>query len=93
MRLRAAASGTPGFIDNEVPLGTIDGNNTVFSLSNSPNPSTSLMLFINGVLQTNGTDYSLDEQSDHFRVCKQTTCGRRSAGLVSARNDEHDHVR
>ncbi len=54
-----AASGTPGFIDSEVPLGTIDGTNTVFSLSNSPNPSTSLMLFVNGVLQANGSDYSL----------------------------------
>jgi hypothetical protein len=54
-----SASGTPGFIDNEVPFGTIDGNNTAFSLSNSPNPSTSLMIFINGVLQTNGADYSL----------------------------------
>jgi len=54
-----STSGTPGFVDNEVPFGTIDGNNTAFSLSNSPNPSTSLMLFINGVLQASGTDYLL----------------------------------
>lgn len=53
------ASGTPGFIDSEVPFGTIDGNNTAFALSNAPNPSSSLTLFINGVLQTSGTDYSL----------------------------------
>jgi hypothetical protein len=53
------SSGTPGFIDNEVPQGTIDGTNAVFSLSNFPNPSTSLMLFVNGVLLANGPDYSL----------------------------------
>ena len=53
------ASGTPGFIDTEVPFGTIDGNNTAFALANAPNPSSSLMLFVNGILQTNGTDFSL----------------------------------
>jgi hypothetical protein len=52
-------SATPGFIDSEVPFGTIDGNNTAFALSNAPNPSSSLMVFVNGVLQTNGTDFSL----------------------------------
>ena len=53
------ASGSPGFIDSEVPFGTIDGSNSAFALSNAPNPSSSLMLFVNGVLQTNGTDFSL----------------------------------
>ncbi len=52
-------SATPGFIDSEVPFGTIDGNNTAFSLANAPNPSSSLTLFLNGVLQTNGADFSL----------------------------------
>jgi hypothetical protein len=54
-----AASGTPGFIDTEVPFGTIDGSNTAFALANAPNPSSSLTLFVNGILQTNGTDFSL----------------------------------
>jgi hypothetical protein len=54
-----SSSGTPGFIDSEVPFGTIDGSNAAFSLANSPNPSTSLTLFVNGVLQANGSDYSL----------------------------------
>ncbi|MFL6451483.1 MAG: hypothetical protein ACJ746_27965 [Bryobacteraceae bacterium] len=54
-----ASSGTPGFIDNEIPQGTVDGTNALFSLSNFPNPSTSLMLFVNGVLQMSGSDYTL----------------------------------
>src|SRR4051794_5693420 len=70
-----ASSGTPGFIDNEIPQGTIDGTNAVFSLSNFPNPSTSLMLFVNGVLQANGSDYSLASSKITFLSASKPRIG------------------
>lgn len=41
---------------NEVPAGANDKVNKVFTLLFSPNPASSLMLFINGVKQRQGTD-------------------------------------
>lgn len=49
----------PAFVDQEVPAGTIDGTNAVFTLANTPSPAASLQLFRNGVLQKAGTDYAL----------------------------------
>ena len=49
----------PVFEDNEVPLGVIDGVNTVFHLSMMPNPTASLDVFRNGVLLKQGVDYTL----------------------------------
>ncbi len=49
----------PGFVDNETPVGVIDGSNTTFTLTNVPGPAASLALFRNGVLQQNGLDYTL----------------------------------
>ncbi len=36
------------FVENEVPVGTINGSNTVFTLAGTPNPSTSLEVTMNG---------------------------------------------
>lgn len=49
------------FSFNEIPVGDIDGSNEAFSLANAPFPSTSLLLFLNGVKQTEGisSDYVL----------------------------------
>jgi hypothetical protein len=69
------SSGTPGFIDNETPQGTIDGNNAVFSISNFPNPSTSLMLFVNGILQMNGSDYTLASNRITFSSASKPRIG------------------
>jgi hypothetical protein len=41
---------TVNFADAESPAGIIDGQNTSFTLSNAPIPSSSLQLFINGLL-------------------------------------------
>lgn len=41
---------------NEVPIGSNDGANKVFTLAFSPSPSSTLMLFINGVKQRQGVD-------------------------------------
>jgi hypothetical protein len=49
----------PGFVDSETPAGLISGTNAVFTLADSPVPSTSLAVYRNGVLQTQGVDYAL----------------------------------
>lgn len=44
----------------EIPSGDIDGVNMEYMLLHEPNPATSLMLYINGVLQSgNGNDFFL----------------------------------
>lgn len=50
------------FAFNEVPQGVVDGVNSQFSLANTPNPPSSLMLFYNGQLMKVGTeaDYILN---------------------------------
>jgi len=48
------------FADTEVPSGTVNGANTVFTLANAPSPAASLVLFLNGVAQRPaGVDYTL----------------------------------
>jgi len=47
------------FADAETPSGVINGSNTTFTLANPPSPSFSLLLFLNKVLQIQGTDYTL----------------------------------
>lgn len=47
------------FVDNETPVGTIDGVNATFTLANTPNPASSLMLWLNSTYMTQGVDYTL----------------------------------
>ncbi|MGA2275915.1 MAG: hypothetical protein ABSH00_20400 [Bryobacteraceae bacterium] len=47
------------FVDGDSPDGTIDGSNTVFTLNGVPNPTSSIALYRNGVLQKAGFDYTL----------------------------------
>jgi hypothetical protein len=49
----------PGFKDQDVPGGVVDGSNNSFTLSAVPNPVTSLDVYRNGLLQEPGTDYTL----------------------------------
>jgi hypothetical protein len=53
----ASSPGT--FVDAEVPTGAVNGVNAAFTLANSPNPAASLTLFLNGLLQDQGDDYTL----------------------------------
>ncbi len=55
----------PTFVDAEVPGGTIDGTNSVFTLQNPPSGS-SLMLYRNGVYLTAGSDYALSGSAITF---------------------------
>lgn len=47
------------FVDGEAPVGVIDGYNNSFNLLATPNPSSSLMLFVNGVLQFPNVAYTI----------------------------------
>jgi hypothetical protein len=62
------ASVSTTFIDAEVPSGTINGSNTIFTLANVPNPASSLALFRNGLLLTQGGDYTLASNAVTFQT-------------------------
>jgi hypothetical protein len=48
----------PSFMDGDSPAGIVDGSNTSFTLSAVPDPTTSLAVYRNGVLQKTGQDYT-----------------------------------
>jgi hypothetical protein len=54
------------YSDAEVPGGTVNGSNAVFTLVNAPNPAVSLQLHRNGLLQTAGIDYTLSGNTITF---------------------------
>lgn len=47
-----------GFVDQETPSGTINGVNAVYATSQNPSPSSSLVVYRNGVRLTAGVDYT-----------------------------------
>lgn len=59
---------SPQFSDGEVPGGTIDGNNTTFTLANVPSPAASLALFRNGMAQQASVDYTLTGSTIQFQA-------------------------
>lgn len=42
------------FIDNEVPVGDLDGADVTYTLDNSPSPASSLKVYLNGIRQDEG---------------------------------------
>jgi hypothetical protein len=53
-------------VDGEALTGTVDGANTAFSLSTTPDPSSSLAVYRNGMLQEAGVDYTVTAQNIQF---------------------------
>ena len=51
--------GGAGFADGETPGGVVNGSNNAFTLVAAPNPSSSLALYRNGLLQSPVSDYNL----------------------------------
>ena len=49
----------PNYIDEELPTGTVNGVNKVFSTSIAPSPGSSVYVFLNGQLMTPTVDYAL----------------------------------
>jgi hypothetical protein len=62
----ATSTNTLTFIDGETPGGTINGINATFTLANAPQPSSTLALFRDGLLQKQGLDYSLSNNTITF---------------------------
>lgn len=56
-----------GFVQ-EVPSGTINGSNTAFTIGYAPMESEVLMVFLNGLLQRQGTDYTFSGTTITFAV-------------------------
>ena len=56
-----------GFVDQETPSGAINGVNAAYTLSQSPSPSSSLVVYRNGVRLTAGVDYTAVGQAITFR--------------------------
>ncbi len=49
----------PSFSDEETPAGTINGTNPTFTLAFAPSPASAVSLYLNGLLMTQGVDYSI----------------------------------
>lgn len=58
LTVQAIASGSY-FVEGEVPTGTINGSNAVFTLANAPSPATSLEVWLNGIRLKVTEDYTL----------------------------------
>ena len=56
----------PIFVDFEMPAGSIDGTNPVFTLNAAPSPPSSLVLNKNGLKLASGGDYSVSGNSILF---------------------------
>lgn len=57
---------------DEVPSGSINSSNVTFTLVHSPSPTTSLKLWLDGSLLTQGTHYTLSGSTVTFLVTPQT---------------------
>ncbi len=56
----------PSFIDGDAPTGIVDGSNTVFTLSATPDPPSSLAVYRNGLLQKIAQDYTFGGRTVQF---------------------------
>ena len=56
----------PNFADDETPSGLINSSNVTFTLAHSPSPAASLELFLNGLVQNRGVDYTLSTNTITF---------------------------
>lgn len=57
----------------EIPAGTLDGSNKVFTISTTPNPAGWFILFLNGVEQVSGSNYALSGTTITYAVAPKTT--------------------
>jgi hypothetical protein len=55
----AGSGSAVNFADDITPTGVINGSNTTFTLPSTPNPASSLKLYLNDLLMKQGEDYTL----------------------------------
>lgn len=61
------------FVTNEAPTGTINGSNTVFTLANTPDPASSVAVYVNGArMKGGGEDYTLSGSTITFVTAPPT---------------------
>jgi hypothetical protein len=56
----------PSFADSEIPGGSVNGTNAVFTLAFPPSPPANLAVFRNGLRQDRGLDYTLSANTITF---------------------------
>jgi hypothetical protein len=61
-----ASVNVPGYVDNEIPGGVVDGANATFSLASQPSPISSLALYRNGMLMKANFDYTISGSTFQF---------------------------
>jgi hypothetical protein len=62
----ASSSSGIGFVDGEVPTGTLDGVNATFTLANTPSPVSSVALYRNGLLMKQAGDFTVSGNAISF---------------------------
>jgi hypothetical protein len=62
----AAGTTNANFVDGETPAGSVNGSNSVYTLANTPALPNYVLLYRNGVLQTNGIDYTISGNTITF---------------------------
>ena len=60
-------------IDDETPSGTVNGTNTIFTLANVPNPTSSLKVYVNGQRMRITEDYTLSGGTITFIIAPPST--------------------
>jgi hypothetical protein len=65
----------PSFSDGEVPVGSVNGVNTAFTLAFAPSPAASLQLYLNGLRMEAGTDYLLTGNAVTFLTASTPQTG------------------
>ena len=73
--LMMGENGTGAFVDLETPAGLINGSNLVFTLTATPNPSSSLELFRNGIRLSPTVDFTLSVNTVIFFSGAQPQAG------------------
>lgn len=72
LTVQAIAGGTY-FVENEVPSGTVNGTNKIFTLAGTPNPASSLELSLNGSQQkAGGADFTLATATVTFVIAPES---------------------
>jgi hypothetical protein len=70
--ITAAGASLPTEV-RETPSGTMNGSNTNFTLSYTPSPSASLTLWLNGVEQVPGIDYTISSATITYTIAPKST--------------------
>lgn len=63
---KISASWIGDIYEQEEPTGSVNGVNTDFNLSSAPHSNKSVLVFVNGLLRRQGTDYTITGQTISF---------------------------